>query len=74
MLEHLPQGLQIGFPKFNGILFSALGPIIQGHKVKQFLVTWGQIEEIFSISALSPSIKPLGPISTFAPIEMLDLS
>jgi hypothetical protein len=25
-------------------------------------------------SALIPSVKPLGPISTFAPIGMLDLS
>jgi hypothetical protein len=32
----------------------------------------GQIENIFSISALIPSVKPL--ISTFAPIGMLDLS
>jgi hypothetical protein len=28
----------------------------------------GQIENIFSISALTPNIKPLGLISTFAPI------
>jgi hypothetical protein len=34
----------------------------------------GQIENIFSISALTPSVKTLGPISTFAPIGMLDLS
>jgi hypothetical protein len=33
----------------------------------------GQIENIFSISALIPSVKPLGPISTFAPIGMIDL-
>jgi hypothetical protein len=33
----------------------------------------GQIENIFSISALIPDVKPLGPYSTFAPIEMLDL-
>jgi hypothetical protein len=28
---------------------------------------------MFSISALTPSLKPLGPISTFAPVGMLDL-
>jgi hypothetical protein len=33
-------------PKFNGILFSALGPI-QGHKVEHLLVTWRQIENNF---------------------------
>jgi hypothetical protein len=36
----------------------------------------GQIEKVFffvSISALIPSVKPLGLISTFAPIGMLDL-
>jgi hypothetical protein len=33
----------------------------------------GQIEFFFSISALTPSVKPLEPISTFAPIGMLDL-
>jgi hypothetical protein len=34
-----------------------------------------QIEKIFSISALTPCVKPLVLISTFAPIErMLDLS
>jgi hypothetical protein len=52
---------------------SALGPI-QGHKVQHLLIAWGQIENIFSISALTPiSVKHLGPISTFAPIGMLDL-
>jgi hypothetical protein len=33
----------------------------------------GQIEIIFSISALTPSVKNLGLISTFAPTGMLDL-
>jgi hypothetical protein len=32
----------------------------------------GQIEFFFSTSALTPSVKPLGLISTFAPIGMLD--
>jgi hypothetical protein len=33
----------------------------------------GQIENMFSISALTPSIKPFGPISTFPPVGMLHL-
>jgi hypothetical protein len=53
-------------------VFSTLG-LIQGHKVQHLLVTCGQIEIFFSLSALTPSVKPLGLISTFAPIEMLDL-
>jgi hypothetical protein len=58
MLEHWPQGLQIGFSKFDGILSSTLG----------------HIENIFSISAstLKPLLGEL--ISTFALIGMLDLS
>jgi hypothetical protein len=60
-------------PKFNGILFPALGPI-QGHKFLAFISNLGQIEILFSISALTPSVKRLGQISTFAPIRMLDLS
>jgi len=56
-------------------LFSALGLIIHGHKVQHLLVTCGQIEKKNSLSAMTPSVKPLGLISTFAPIEieMLDL-
>jgi hypothetical protein len=46
---------------------------LQGHKVQHFISSLGQIENIFSISVLTPSVKPLGPISTFAPIGMLDL-
>jgi hypothetical protein len=57
---------------YDGILFSALGPI-EGHKVQHLLVTWGRLKSIFSISALTPSLKPLGLISTFSPIGMLDL-
>jgi hypothetical protein len=49
--------------------FLALGPI-QRHKVQRYL---GQIEKIFSISALTHIVKPLWLISTFAPIGMLDL-
>jgi hypothetical protein len=39
-----------------------------------FIPNLGQIEKIFSISALTLSVKPLQLISTFAPIGMLDLS
>jgi hypothetical protein len=48
-----------------------LGPI-QGHKVQHFINNLGQIE-VFLISALTPSVKPLVLISTFEPIGMLDL-
>jgi hypothetical protein len=34
---------------------------------------FGQIEKVFSSSALTPSVKPVGLISTFAPIGMLHL-
>jgi hypothetical protein len=33
----------------------------------------GQIEKIFSISALTLRVEPLGLISTFAPIGMLGM-
>jgi hypothetical protein len=60
-------------PNFDGILFfSALGPI-QGHNVQHLLLTWGRLKSFFSISALTSSVKPLGLISTIAPIRMLDL-
>jgi hypothetical protein len=36
------------------------------------MVLW--LVKRFPISALTPSVKPLGLISTFAPIVMLDLS
>ncbi len=72
MLEHRPQGLQIGFPNLMVSFFSALEQI-QGHIV-QHLLNLGQIENSFSISALTPNVKPLGLISTFASIGMLDLS
>jgi hypothetical protein len=60
-------------PKFDGILFFGLGVKIQGHKVQHLLVACGQNENIFSISALTHSVKPLGPISTFTPIGLLAL-
>jgi hypothetical protein len=56
--------------EFDGILFSAFGPIC--HRVQHYEYL-GQIEKLFSISAFTPNVKPLGLISTFAPIRMLDL-
>jgi hypothetical protein len=56
---------------FDGILFSALGPI-QGHKVQHLLVTWGRLKRCFVVQP-SRNVKPLGLISTFAPIGMFDL-
>ncbi len=56
-------------PKFDGILFSALGQI-QGHKVQHLLVLGADRKVLF---ALTPSVKRLGLISTFAPIGILDL-
>jgi hypothetical protein len=38
-----------------------------------FISNFGRIEKFFSSSALTPSVKPLGLISTFAPIGVLDL-
>jgi len=49
-----------------------LGPI-QGHKVPHFLVLGADQNVFFSISTLTPSVKPLGLISTFALIGTLDL-
>jgi hypothetical protein len=66
MLKHWPQELQIGFPNSMVSFFQAWG--------QHLFVTWGVIENIFFISALNTSVMPLGLISTFAPIEMLDLS
>jgi hypothetical protein len=46
------------------------------HKAIEFSIfdtNFGQIEKIFSSPALTPSVKPLGLISTFAPIGMLYL-
>jgi hypothetical protein len=52
-------------PKLDGILFQPWG--------QYKAIKLGQIEFFFSISALTPSVKPLGLISTLAPIGMLDL-
>jgi hypothetical protein len=45
----------------------------KGHKVQHLLITWGRLKRFFSISVLTPRVKPLGLISTFAPIGTLDL-
>jgi hypothetical protein len=51
-----------------------LGPI-EGHEVQHIYISkLGQIQNTFSISALTPIVRPLGLISTFAPIQMLDLT
>jgi hypothetical protein len=66
MLEHWP-------PKFDGIIFLTLG-LIQGHKAHHLLITWGKLKSYFlPILTLTPDVKPLGLISTFAPVRMLDL-
>jgi hypothetical protein len=43
MLEHWPQGLQIGFSNWMLSFFSALQSM-QGHKVQHLLVTWGRLK------------------------------
>jgi hypothetical protein len=66
MLEHWPQGLVANWPpKFDGILFFlSLGANTRPSS-SAFISNYGQIEKFFSISALTPSIKPWGLISTF---------
>jgi hypothetical protein len=71
MLEHWPQGLQIGFPNS---MVSFFQPWVNTRLYSSaFISDLGLIENIFSISALTPSVKPLRPISAFALIGMLDL-
>ncbi len=51
----------------------ALGPI-QGHKVQHWLVTLGGLKRFFLVQPWALVwIKPLGLISTFVPIGMLNL-
>jgi hypothetical protein len=52
--------------------FSSLGGQYKPIK-SAFISNLGQIEKNFSSSALTPSVKPLWLISTFPPIEILDL-
>jgi hypothetical protein len=69
-----PKGCKIGLSNSMVSFFPPLGPI-QGHKVQHLLVTWGRLKRkrFFLIQPLTPSVKPLGLVSTFAPIGMLDL-
>jgi hypothetical protein len=55
--------------------FSSLGGQYKAIKFSiNLLGTWGRLKRVFfSSSALTPSVKPLGLISTFALIGMLDL-
>ncbi len=46
MLETLVPRVANWPPKFDGIPFSALGPI-QAHKVQHLLVTWGRLRSSF---------------------------
>jgi hypothetical protein len=59
-------------PKFDGILFLGLGAKTRP-LCSEFTSNLGETENIFSMSALIPSVKPLGLNSTFAPIGMLYL-
>jgi hypothetical protein len=60
MLEHWPQGLQIGFPNSMVSFFQPLGPNTQLQS-SAFISNLGRIEKFFfSISALTPSVKALG--------------
>jgi hypothetical protein len=61
--------LQIGFPN-DLVSFSQPW----SHKVQHLLITLGRLKIFFLFQAFSPSLKPLGLISTFAPLGMLDLS
>jgi hypothetical protein len=57
MLEHWPQGLQIGLPNLMVILFF-FQPWGQYKAMKlSIYYNLGQIEKFFPISALTPSVK-----------------
>jgi hypothetical protein len=49
MLQHWPEGLQIGFPNLMVSFSLALGPT-------QVMSDLGQIKKIFSFLALTPSV------------------
>ncbi len=72
MVEHWAQGLQIGLPN---LMISFFQPWGQYKTIKfSIYLYWGKIEKFFSISAaLTPSVRPVGLISTFGSIGMLDL-
>jgi hypothetical protein len=73
MLEHWSQGLQIGLPNLMVSFFFQLWGQYKAIKSLAFISSWGRLKSFFPISALTPSVKPLGLVSTFAPIGMLDL-
>jgi hypothetical protein len=56
MLEHWPQGLQIGFRNSMLSFFSSLG-LIQGQKVQHLLLVRERLKMFFSILALTPNVK-----------------
>jgi hypothetical protein len=64
MMEHWNQGFANWLPKFVGIIFFCIGAMTRPQS-SAFITSLGQIENVFSISALTPSVKPLVPISTF---------
>jgi hypothetical protein len=53
MLKHSPQWLQIGFSNSLVSFFEALGPTLRPSSSSAFIHNLGQIEKIFSISALT---------------------
>jgi hypothetical protein len=74
MLEHCPQRISNWPPKFDGNPFFQPWGQLQDHIVQHlFISNLGQIEKLFSMSALTPSVNLLGLISTCALIGMLDL-
>jgi hypothetical protein len=66
-------GLQIGLPNLTVSFFFSLGANTRPQNSAFSSSNLGQIEKFLLVSALTPSVKPLGLISTFAPIGMLDL-
>jgi hypothetical protein len=61
MPEDWPQGLQIGFPKIDGIfsfLFFCLGANTRPKVVQHLLVTWGsRVKKKNSILAFTTNVK-----------------
>jgi hypothetical protein len=71
MLGHWRQVLQIGLPNLMVSFFQPWG---QYNAIKFNIYYYlGQIDKFFSISTFIPNVNPLGPISTFALVGMLDL-
>jgi hypothetical protein len=60
MLEHWPpKGCKLASQNGWYPFFQPWGQI-QGHKFQHLLVILGRLKRFFSISALTPSVKPLG--------------